>query len=470
MPRFVPVLRAALVGALALTALPAARAQPVAPLVPAPGVFGTAAADSASAAVAARVRAEFQHAWRGYVRYAWGHDDLAPLSRAPSDWYAEPLLFTPVDALSTMLLMGLDAEADSARALIAERMSFDRDVSAQVFEITIRHLGGLLSAYQTTGDARLLALARDLGRRLLPAFDTPTGLPYRYVNLRTGAVRDSLSNPAETGTLLLEFGTLSKLTGDPVYYDVAKRALVGTFERRSALGLVGSRINVLTGAWTSPAAHISGGIDSYYEYLLKCAILFGDPDCRRMWEASIGPVNAHLADTTGGALWYGVADMHTGARLRTTYGALDAFMPALLALGGDVGRAAQLQASSYAMWRLHGIEPERLDYRTGAVVSAGYPLRPEILESAYVLHSMTGNPVYRAMGAAIVDDLARHCRTDAGYAALRSVVTKEQADEQPSFLFAETFKYAYLLFAPSAALDLSAVVLTTEAHPLRRTW
>src|SRR5204863_796555 len=172
----------------------------------------------------------------------------------------QSLLMTPVDALDTLVVMHLDAEAAKARSLIVRDLSFDRDIYVKNFEITIRLLGGLLSGYQFTGDKRLLNLAEDLGNRLLPAFNSPTGLPYVYVNLRTGAVRDPVSNPAETGTLLLEFGTLSKLTNNPVFYDKAKRALVETYKRHSPLGLVGSSINVETGAWTNADSHVSGGI------------------------------------------------------------------------------------------------------------------------------------------------------------------------------------------------------------------
>ena len=151
--------------------------------------------------MAERVRAEFLHAWNSYERYAWGHDALKPLSKTPHDWYGQSLLMTPVDALDTLILMKLDGEASKARELIAAQLSFDRDLYVKNFEITIRLLGGLLSGYQLTGDKRLLALAEDLGNRLLPAFNSPTGLPYVYVNLRTGEVRDPNSNPAETGTL-----------------------------------------------------------------------------------------------------------------------------------------------------------------------------------------------------------------------------------------------------------------------------
>ena len=426
--------------------------------------------DTHARELARRVRAEFLHAWNSYEQYAWGHDALKPLSRTPHDWYGESLLMTPVDALDTLLLMKLDNEADKARALITSKLSFDRDVYVKNFEITIRLLGGLLSSYQLTGDKRLLSLAEDLGNRLLPAFNSPTGLPYVYVNLRTAQVRDPNSNPAEIGTLLLEFGTLSKLTKNPVFYDKAKRALVETYKRRSPIGLVGSTINVETGAWTDADSHISGGIDSYYEYLWKCWVLFGDKDCLEMWNASMPAVHKYLADEVRGELWYGHADMTTGARGDTTYGALDAFFPALLAMSGDVPRARRLQDSSFKMWKLHGIEPEVIDYKTMRATAFTYHLRPEIIESTYYLHHFTGDPEYRRMGETIFDNFVKHCRVESGYAALSNVVTKEKRDEMESFALAETFKYFYLLFAPADTLDFDKLVFNTEAHPLRRTW
>ena len=118
-----------------------------------------------------------------------------------------------------------------------------------------------------------------------------------------------------------------------------------------------------TGAWIDTDASISGGIDSYYEYLWKCWRLFGDEDCHAMWNASLPAVNRYLADDVGGQLWYGHADMDTGMRKATEYGALDAYFPAVLALSGDIGRASRLQDSSFRMWNLYGIEPEVLDYR-----------------------------------------------------------------------------------------------------------
>ncbi|HET7845184.1 MAG TPA: glycoside hydrolase family 47 protein, partial [Xanthomonadales bacterium] len=405
-----------------------------------------------SARLAAEVKAEFMHAWKGYRRHAWGHDELLPLAKKPRDWYGKPLLMTPVDALDTLVLMGEEREADATRELIATKLDLDQDISVKNFEITIRLLGGLLSGYQMTGDARLLAKAQDLGDRLMPAFGSKTGLPYVNVNLRSGATEGTATNPAETGTLLLEFGVLSKLTGDPKYFAAAKRALVATYERRSKLDLVGSSIDADTGAWLDAESHVSGGIDSYYEYLWKCDRLFRDRDCRAMWQKSIAAANRHLADEVDGALWYGYVDMHTGRRTKTWYGALDAFMPALLAVSGDVDRAARLQDSSFRMWRVEGIEPEVIDYRTMKIEFPGYALRPEIVESTYYLYQATHDAKYLLMGRALFRDFVRHCRTDAGYAALESVVTKKQKDRMESYVMAETFKYFYLLFAP-AALD-----------------
>src|SRR5437764_981134 len=309
------------------------------------------------------VRAEFLHAWNGYKKYCWGHDDLKPLSKTCHDWYAEPLLMTPVDALDTMILMRLNGEAKTTREYVATHLSFDKDISVQNFEITIRLLGGLLSSYELTRDQRLLNLAEDLGNRLLPVFESPTGLPYRYVNLKSGKVRGNVTNPAEAGTLLIEFGTLARLTHRQVFYDKAKRALVAIYNRRSSIGVVGTWIDVETGKWTDTDSHISGAIDSYYEYLLQCAILFEDKDCKRMWEESIVAINKYLADARevhiGGPawlrenegysrsqLWYGHADMNSGTRTATTYGALDAFFPAILGLSGELDRARRLQSSS----------------------------------------------------------------------------------------------------------------------------
>ena len=426
-------------------------------------LLGTAASAFAQQNLANEVKQEFLFSWHAYEQTAWGHDELKPISKSTKDWYGDSLLMTPVDALDTMLIMSLSDEATKARTLIDEKLSFDKDVNAKVFEVTIRLLGGLLSGYEMTGDPKLLALAEDLGKRLMPAFESPTGLPYMYVNLRSGKTSGVKSNPAEIGTLILEFGTLSKLTHKPVYFDKAKRALVVLYGKRSKIGLVGDEINVETGEWVSTTSHVGGGIDSYYEYLLKCAELFHDKQCRAMYDTSITSVNKYLQD----GAWYGEADMNTGKRTATEFGALHAFLPAVLALGGDVKRAKTLEDSCFRMWTQFGIEPEVIDYKTMEAKYPGYQLRPEIIESAYYLYLDTHDPKYQQMGRTFFDAIKSECRTDTGYTTLRSVVTKEKGDLMPSYFLAETLKYLYLLADPKA-LDFKNVVFNTEAHPLQR--
>lgn len=426
--------------------------------------------DTAKSEMANRVRQEFLHAWDSYKQYAWGHDELRPLSKGYYDWYGQSLLMTPVDALDTMLLMGLTDEANADRQLIDTKLSFDKDISVKVFEINIRMMGGLLSSYQLSGDTNLLNLAQDLGNRLLPAFDSPTGMPYRYVNLKTGAVSGTDSNPAEIGTYLIEFGTLSKLTGNPIYYEKAKHAAQVLYDRRSKIGLVGVGIDIRTGQWTDPDSSVTGGIDSYYEYLLKSWLLFGDKDCKRMWDTSLKALDKYSADNAPSGFWYGHVNMDTGARTGTYFGALDAYFPGELALAGHLKHADRLETSCYKMWNVAGIEPEVLDYSNMKIVNPAYPLRPEIIESDYYLYHFTGDDRYLNMGQTFFDNLVKYCRTDVAYASLSNVETKEKTDDMESFFFAEVLKYLYLLYAPQSTVDLHKAVFNTEAHPMQRTW
>ncbi len=440
------------------------------PLVSLPGCRSDTEGGVDRRQLAEDVRAEFLHSWKAYKAYAWGHDRLSPMSKTYYDWYGTPLGLTIVESFDTILLMGLTEEADTVHEYIVQNISFDKDLYVKNFEMTIRLLGGLISGYQMTGDKRLLDLAQDLGNRLLPAFESPTGMPYMFVNLRTGEVRGHISNPGEIGTLLLEYGALSRLTGDPVYYNTAKHALVQVYERRSPLGLVGQAINIETGEWTNPESHLSACIDSYYEYLYKCSILFDDADCKAMWETSVAAVHRYLADTTETGLWYGHANMNTGERTKRWFGALDAYFPAVLAASGQVKTAARLQASCMTMWNRHGIEPEQFDYGKMEAAGARFFLNPEIMESAYFLYKLTNDDQYLRMGKTLFDSLRTYCRFDVGYTEIHDVRTKERFDRMDGYFLAETLKYLYLLFAPPETLDFSAVVFNTEAHPIWRTW
>ena len=375
---------------------------------------------------------------------------------------------TPVDALDTLTLMGLKPQADEAREVIDTKLNLDQDIYVKDFEITIRLLGSLVSCYEMTGDKRLLELADDLGRRMLPMFDSPTGMPYEYVNLHTGAVR---GNEEQSGG--------DRYIADRIRHAGEAHGQAGVLRQGEARGCravqeaVADRPGRLGDRRGNRQMERSDGGHHgrdrfYYEYLLKASILFDDKDCARMWQDSANAIDKYLSDERPDGLWYGQADMNSGKRTNTFYGALDAFFPAVLALGDDVHRAGQLQDSSYRMWNLAGIEPEQLDYVKMEITGPGYELRPEIIESTYYLYHYTHNPKYLAMGKAYFDGLVKYCRTDEGYAALADVRSKKKKDSMESFFFAETLKYLYLLFAPESTLDFDSVIFNTEAHPMKR--
>ena len=406
-------------------------------------------------------------AWNSYTAHATGFDELKPLSLTGRNWYTTSMLMTPVDAFDTFILLGMKEEAGEAKEMIVTKLSFDLDLKVQFFEICIRHLGSLISAYELDGDKRFLKLAEDLGRRLLPVFNSPTGMPYRYVNLRTGKTSGNISNPAEIGSCLMEFGKLTQYTGDSSFYKKARKAQSALFSHRGATGLVGTFIDVNTGKWTDADSHIGACIDSYYEYLFKSWKLFGDAGCKAEWDACSLAIKKYLPVKTAHGTFMTHVNMENGKETAALYGALDAFIAGLMAYSGDIKLAREIQDANFWLWTRGKIEPEMYNFRLGLIEDSSYVLRPENIESCFYLYRLTNDDKYLEMGKKYVDDVLKYCRAPGGFASLQSVVSGKQKDNMESFFFAETLKYAYLLFAPKETLDLSKTVFTTEAHPLR---
>lgn len=422
--------------------------------------------DEMRAEMRSKIKEAAARSWQGYKQYAWGHDDLMPLSKMPKDWYTYPMLMTPVDAFDTFVLLGLTNEAKDAKQLILDSLNVRSNNEVQIFEVTIRILGGLLSAYELDGDKRFLVLAREIGNRMLPAFGTPTGMPCRYINLQTGKLRDSLNNPAEIGSLLLEFGQLSKLTGNPVYYRAARKAILAVFARRSKAGLVGEQINVINGRWTNTISHAGGCIDSYYEYLYKGWLLFGDKALLKAFNIHNKAIKTYLIHPTDDGWFMQQVDMYSGKQKSTRYGALEAYFAGLCAYSGDVETAVKIQQANYFMWTKFGMEPEAFDFVSGKIISPAYILRPENFESCFYLYRATGHYDYLWMAKVMMDDILTNCRSEVGYTSISDVTTKKRVDQMESFYFAETLKYAYLVFSDDV-IDLQKVVFNTEAHLLK---
>jgi hypothetical protein len=414
------------------------------------------------------IRGETLRSWNAYVRYAWGYDDFRPLSKKGTNWYAERLGISMIDAYSTLKLMGRDSEAGRVERFVADSIRFDGDIAVKTFEVDIRILGGLLCMYHLSGNPAVLAKAEDFGRRLLPAFRTCTGIPRYYVNLKTGESHGDTVNVAEGGSSLLEMGILSMFTGNPEYYQTAKRASRALYDRRFPTGLVAQDIDVQRGVWLDRDSHIGACIDSYYEYLLKGWVLFGDPDLKRMWDTSIAAIQRYIPDTSTGRLWYGHVDARTGESRSSVVTLWDAYFPAVLTLAGDLPRAVRLETSWERLWDAHGLEPMVYDFRKDSIIAPAYSLNPEIIESAYYLFQATGDRHYRDMSWKMFADLLRYCRTAEAFSCIADVRTKTRADEMPSFFFAETLKYFYLTFADVPGFAFRDIVFTTEGHPFRR--
>ena len=155
---------------------------------------------------------ETYRTWKAYKKYAWGHDALAPLSKTHKDWYDEPLYISPIDAYSTLHLMGLMDEAKEIENYVVDSLDFNKDIDAKIFEVNIRILGGLLAMYGLSENPLVLEKAVDFADRMLPAFNTKTGIPTYWVNLKTGVARGDTVNVAEAASYVFEMGILSYYT------------------------------------------------------------------------------------------------------------------------------------------------------------------------------------------------------------------------------------------------------------------
>jgi len=373
------------------------------------------------------------------------------------------------------------------------------DINVSVFETNIRVVGGLLSAHLLAprGGVKveegwpcqgpLLRLAVDAAERLLPAFNTPTGMPYGTVNLHYGVppAETPITCTAGCGTFIIEFGTISALTGDKRFISVALRALEGLWKSRSKLGLVGNHINVLSGKWTAQDAGIGAGVDSYFEYLLKGGILFGLPRVIDMFKEHYSKVEQYMKISD----WYVWVHMDKGQVTMPIFQSLDAYWPGLQTMWGDIASASRTLQKYHSVWRHFGFIPEFYQIASGEPYSgrAGYPLRPELIESAMYLYRATKDPYFLEVGRDILESIETSAKTPCGYATIKDVKTHEKEDRMESFFLAETTKYLYLLFdehnfihqsngsvdqqmtpsfSPSCTTGSAGYIFNTEAHPI----
>merc|ERR1719499_482498 len=436
-------------------------------------------------------------AYSDFERICHGKDELWPVGKKCHNWVNMGL--TTVDSLDTLWLMGYKDEFYEAVEWIRTSLNLNPSISISFFETVIRCLGGLLSAYALSGEQVLLDKARELGEKLMPAFKTATGLPMGQINVATGKVKNpgwagGGSLLAEVGTIQLEFGYLSAATNDAKFREAAFKVFDQLDPQNPKLPNL--RMQGQYPLYISPhdlsfkTTHISWGAmgDSFYEYLLKLWIITGKKhdQYKRMYLNSVEGMFKHLWVHNENGFDY-VAELKGGNKQRKM-DHLACFASGLLTLGvmHDVvegeqrelhkERAIALAETCYHMYKemQSGLSPEYVTFNGEGRFSPGvdfYLLRPETVESLFLLWRLTKEQKWRDYGWEIFQKIQEHCRVPgAGYVPVLHVNRpKPQHDPQgkmQSFLIAETFKYLFLLFSDDDALDLNAFVFNTEAHPL----
>ncbi|EJD01333.1 alpha-mannosidase [Fomitiporia mediterranea MF3/22] len=439
-----------------------------------------------------KTRDLWNHGFNNYMENAFPYDELMPLScagRGP-DWenphnfanndVAGNFSLTLIDVLDTFVVLGDTSGFEKAVRNTINWVSFDVNTRPQVFETTIRVLGGLLSGHIFASDPtgqfylpwyrdELLILAKDLGQRLLPAFNTPTGIPYSRLNLRQGV---PLGEPHDTctagaGSLILEFGTLSRLTGDDRFEKAAYKAFFALWNRKSDIGLVGNTINHFTGKWLIPeVTGIGAGVDSFYEYAFKWFVLSGEVEFLDVWHEAYAAVMRYVRGLDG--FWFRQVNIHSGDAVYNTIDSLSAFWPGLQVIAGDIENAIKSHLIFWNLWKRHSGLPEVWDINFMQAVATQYPLRPEFVESTYYLYRATRDPFYLDVGERVLHDLILRSKVACGLAGIADLRINKRDDRMESFVLSETLKYLYLLFDEENPLhkDDSNYVFTTEGHIL----
>ena len=444
-----------------------------------------------------QIRDGMRFVWSNYHEYAWGSDELKPISRSRSNNWGS-MGMTILDSIDTLYIMGLKTEFAEAVQWIQQTQSFHHAGLLSVFEVTIRALGGLLSAYDLSKDAILLQKAMELGDILLPAFDTQTGIPYGQINFATRTGQDSWNGHhsliAELGTMQLEFRALSYYSKNPVYEAKAMRPLQLMYQKHPTDGLYPMKVSIHDGSFTDSKVTVGAMGDSFYEYLLKTWLQGGRRETwlREMYDKAIDGIVTNMLSRTSKSGYLYVADYDLKSRGKNhKMDHLVCFLPGILALGaytnpdGDldssrskrdlaVAKALMLTCRMMYHFTPTGISPEYVDFPTSGNAdlainpqAAFYILRPETAESLFVLAQLTGESIYREWAWEIWSAIDTQCKVDGGYASLHDVRTARSVeDRMESFFLAETMKYLYLAQDTENTVDLMKVVLNTEAHPI----
>ncbi|XP_068698673.1 mannosyl-oligosaccharide 1,2-alpha-mannosidase IA-like [Montipora foliosa] len=440
------------------------------------------------------IKKMMQHAWSGYVSYAWGSNELKPISKrshTANIFGASSSGATVVDALDTLYIMDMKEEFEQARKWVAMSLNFNHASDVSVFETTIRFLGGLLSAYAFSGDEVFKVKAKEVGDKLLPAFNTPTGIPWAMVNFASGSGHNwgwasgGCSILAELGTMHLEFVYLSKITGNQIYAQKVSRVREVLNQIDKPNGLYPNYLNPRSGVWGSQHVSLGALGDSFYEYLIKSWVMTGETDnvARQMYDKAVEAIEKMLVRKSSPSNLTYIAEYKYG-RLDHKMDHLACFTPGMFLLGAKgsknekhfINLAAEIANTCHESYRktATGIGPEafRFEGPHEAIALRSseryYILRPEVIEGFFYMWRYTHEPKYREWAWEAAQNIDKYCRAGAGFSGIKDVTSTSviHDDVQQSFFLAETLKYLYLIFSEDTLLPLDHWVFNTEAHPL----
>ena len=441
----------------------------------------------------ARVREAMRDAFEKYETYAMGFDELQPQTKRGKNAFGG-LGATVIDSLDTLWIMGLSDQYAKARNWVAQKLHFEKNYEASVFETTIRIVGGLLATYDLSGDEMYLEKCLELAKKLEPAFRTETGIPYSIINLYTGEAKNpgwsnGASMLAEFGTVQMEFIALSERTGDRKWADLAENVVNRVLAVRAATGvpkgLYPIYLNPHTAKWTNQKVSFGAMGDSWYEYLLKVWVMCGRTRemgaWRKAWEETArGMIDALVFPGAETGTAY-VGELN-GNRVSHKMDHLACFVGGMLVLGAEPGArdeseymdvASGITKTCYRMYSEQptGIAPEYVNFQDKRMhAGARFNIqRPEAIESIFYMYRRTGEEKYREWAWEIFLAMEKHYKTPTGWVGLKDVgrVPPGRDNTMQSFFLAETLKYLYLIFCDADVINLDEWVFNTEAHPIR---
>jgi len=421
-------------------------------------------------------------------------DALQPLSAGFKDQFSG-WAATLVDSLDTLWIMGLRSEFDEAVAAVATiDFGHSSTLTVNMFETNIRYLGGLLAAYDLSGRPVLLQKAVELGDLLYAGFNTEKRMPVDFIDFEkakrgAGLQVEGGVVSASPGTLSMEMTHLSQVTGDPKYYDAVSRVME-VFAK-------GQEFTKIPGLWpiyvsmsvpdvvSGSSFGIAGSADSLYEYLPKMYALLGGRDTKYeamsklameaanktlffrpmlpggedllmigtatvndAGDATLDPESEHLGCFVGGM--YGLAgrlfrrdDWANDLGPKLTQGCIYAYRSMPTGMMPERHNNVVCKSRKRCAWDEAVFDEEKKKRREWSphlpkgfttAKDPRYILRPEAIESVFIMYRITGRQEYQEAAWDMFTAIANGTATEHANAAVMDVTRAKYPLKQEDYM------------------------------------